>query len=47
MLDVSLTGNISIADAFVVLEEEINNAVLTNQLYAETEKIVIENLFRK
>ena len=45
MLDVSLTGNISIADSFVVLEEEIEAAVLTNEVFRDAENTFLKTLF--
>ena len=47
MLDVSLTGDVRIGQAYVVLEEEVEAAVLTNELFAEAEKTILKDIFRK
>ncbi|XP_075263978.1 uncharacterized protein LOC142355818, partial [Convolutriloba macropyga] len=45
MLDVSLTGDVRIGQAYVVLEEEVEAAVLTNELFAEAEKTILKDIF--
>ena len=45
MRDLSLTGNVSIADAYISLQSEIEAANITNKVFVEAEKTFLKNMF--